>query len=308
MPLKHKDLLGIKDLDREEIELILETTQSFKEVSARAIKKIPTLRGRTIVNLFLEPSTRTRISFEIAAKRLSADVINISPKASAVVKGECLKDTAKTIEALGADVVVIRHSIAGAAHFLAKMTSSRVINAGDGAHEHPTQALLDVYTIKERLGKIQGLQAAIVGDISHSRVARSNILALKKMGAKVRVVGPPTLIPTGIESLGVEVSYNLEEGLKDTDLIYLLRLQLERQEGLLFPSVREYSNLFGFDKERLKLAKKGVLIMHPGPINRGIEISSEVADLPQVAMNEQVANGIATRMALLYLLTGAGNG
>lgn len=304
MKLKSKDLLGIKDLAKEEIELILDTTESFKEVSARAIKKVPTLRGRTIVNLFLEPSTRTRTSFELAGKRLSADIVNFSAKASSLVKGESLKDTAKTLEAMNADLVVMRHSAAGAAHFLAQITHLSVINAGDGSHEHPTQALLDLFTIRERTKNIEGLKVAIVGDIAHSRVARSNIFALTKMGAEVILVGPPTLMPLEVEDLGVKVSYSLDDVILDVDVIYLLRLQLERQSESLFPSLREYSNLFGLNKERLSHAKKDVLVMHPGPMNRGVEISSEVADLPQALITEQVANGVAVRMAVLYLLLG----
>ena len=301
-----RNLLGINELTSEEIEHILDTTQSFKEVSKRSIKKVPTLRGRTIANFFLEPSTRTRTSFELAAKRLSADVINISAETSAVAKGESLKDTAKTIQALGADLVVIRHSAAGAPYFLTKIINCPVINAGDGAHEHPTQALVDLYTIRERMGKIAGLRVAIVGDVAHSRVARSNILGLIKMGAEVTLVGPPTLIPLNIESLGASVDYSFESVLRDVDVVYLLRLQLERQNGLQFPSLREYTNLYGVDMRRLKLMKDKVMIMHPGPMNRGIEISSEVADLSQVAVTEQVTNGIAVRMAVLYLLIGGG--
>ena len=301
-----RNLLGINELTSEEIEHILDTTQSFKEVSKRSIKKVPTLRGRTIANFFLEPSTRTRTSFELAAKRLSADVINISAETSAVAKGESLKDTAKTIQALGADLVVIRHSAAGAPYFLTKIINCPVVNAGDGAHEHPTQALVDLYTIRERMGKIAGLRVAIVGDVAHSRVARSNILGLTKMGAEVTLVGPPTLIPLNIESLGASVDYSFESVLRDVDVVYLLRLQLERQNGLQFPSLREYTNLYGVDMRRLKLMKDKVMIMHPGPMNRGIEISSEVADLSQVAVTEQVTNGIAVRMAVLYLLIGGG--
>ena len=302
--LKSKDLLGIKELSKEEIELILNTAESFKEVSARAIKKVPTLRGRTIVNLFLEPSTRTRTSFELAGKRLSADVVNFAAEASSLVKGESLKDTAKALEAMNADLVVIRHSAAGAAHFLATITHLSVVNAGDGAHEHPTQALLDLFTIRDKLGRIEGLKIAIVGDIAHSRVARSNILALTKMGAEVTLVAPPTLIPVDIEEMGAAVSYNLGDIIADQDVIYLLRLQLERQNESLFPSLREYSLLYGLTKERLYQAKKDVLIMHPGPMNRGVEISSDVADLPQAVMTDQVANGLAVRMAVLYLLLG----
>ncbi|MEW6189104.1 MAG: aspartate carbamoyltransferase catalytic subunit [Actinomycetota bacterium] len=304
--LKSKNLLGIRELNREEIELILDTAQSFKEISTRTIKKVPTLRGRTIVNLFLEPSTRTRTSFELAAKRLSADVVNISGKDSAAVKGEGLKDTAKTIEAMNADLVIVRHSAAGAPHLLARLVRCGVVNAGDGAHEHPTQALLDLFTIREKLGRIEDLHVVIVGDIAHSRVARSNILALTKMRAKVTLVAPPTLLPVNTEAFGVDVSYNLDEVIKEVDVIYCLRMQLERQTENLFPSLREYTTLFGLNMARIKGAKENVLIMHPGPMNRGIEITSEVADLPQSVMTDQVANGVAVRMAILYLLIGGG--
>lgn len=304
MGLKSKDLLGIAQLSRDEIELILDTAKSFEEISTRAIKKVPTLRGRTIVNLFYEPSTRTRTSFELAGKRLSADVINISSNTSAIVKGESLKDTAKTLEAMGVDLVAIRHSAAGAPQLLANWMRVSVINAGDGAHEHPTQALLDLYTIREKLGKIEDLHVAIVGDILHSRVARSNILALTKMKAKITVVGPPTLIPLDIESLGIEVRYDFDEIIPVVDIIYLLRIQLERQEQKFFPSLREYAELFCLTRDRLQRAKKNVLVMHPGPMNRGIEIDSEIADLAESIITEQVASGIAVRMAILYLLLG----
>lgn len=299
-----KDLLGIDQLTVEEIEYILQTARSFEEVSARTIKKVPTLRGRTIVNLFFEPSTRTRTSFELAGKRLSADIVNISSKASAIAKGECLKDMALTLQAMGVDVVVIRHSAAGAPHMFARWTDARVINAGDGAHEHPTQALLDLYTIQARLGKIRGLRVAIVGDIAHSRVARSNILALTKMGAQVTLVAPPTLVPLKIEELGVTVSSNLDEIIPQVDIIYLLRLQLERQKESFLPTLREYSRLFGLTEERMEKAKDNVLVMHPGPLNRGIEIASEVADKAEAIIAEQVTSGIAVRMAILYLLFG----
>ncbi len=302
--LKSKDLIGIRELDRSEIELILETAESFKEVSARAIKKVPALRGRTIVNLFMEPSTRTRTSFELAGKRLSADTINFSANSSAIVKGESLRDTGETLEAMYADLVVIRHSAAGAAHFLANVTDLSIVNAGDGAHEHPTQALLDLFTIKEIVGDIGGLKVAIVGDIAHSRVARSNVLALTKMGAEVTVVGPPTLMPADIDSMGARICYDLDDIIEEVDILYLLRIQLERQKESLFPSIREYSKLFGLNKERLKRASKDVIIMHPGPMNRGVEIASDVADLPQTLITEQVASGLAIRMSVLYLLLG----
>ena len=301
---KRKDLLGIQDLQREEISTILDTAESFKEILTRPIKKVPTLRGKTVINFFHEPSTRTRISFEIAGKRLSADTINISPSTSSLIKGESLKDMAKTLEAMNPDIIVIRHSAPGAPHFLAQVAKFSVINAGDGAHEHPTQALVDLLTIKEHKGKIKGLQIAIVGDILHSRVARSNIFALGKMGAKVRLIGPPTLIPTFIEQLGVNVEPSLEKGIRDCDVIMLLRIQLERQKRVFFPSIREYSRLYGLTPDKLIKAKEGVLIMHPGPINRGVEIDPRVADSPSSLILDQVTNGIAVRMALLYLILG----
>ncbi|MFH1783492.1 MAG: aspartate carbamoyltransferase catalytic subunit [bacterium] len=304
MRLKSKDLLGLEDLDVKEIELILKTAVPFKELFTRSIKKVPTLRGRTVVNLFYEPSTRTKASFELAEKRLSADVINISVATSSVVKGESLIDTGKTIEAMKVDFVVIRHSMAGAPHLLAKNIKASVINAGDGTHEHPTQGLLDMFTMKDKKGTIKGLNVIIIGDILHSRVARSNIWGLTKMGAKVTVVGPTTLIPPEIEKMGVNVSYNLEDVLGAADVVYTLRIQKERQKQHLFPSLREYSDLYGIDQERVKKMKKDAIIMHPGPMNRGIEISSEVADGPRSVITEQVTNGIAIRMAILYLLGG----
>lgn len=304
--LKSKDLLGIQELSRDEIELILSTADSFAEVATRTIKKVPTLRGRTVVNLFLEPSTRTRTSFELACKRLSADVINISGSSSSTTKGESLKDTAKTIEAMHPEVVVIRHSAAGSAKMLADVMDASVVNAGDGSHEHPTQALLDAFTIKKHLGKIGGLRVGIVGDIAHSRVARSNIFALTKLGAKVTLIGPPTLMPAAVERLGVGVSHRFDEVIGDLDVIYLLRIQMERQGRALFPSLREYSSLFGLNARRLELAKKEAVVMHPGPMNRGVEISGEVADMDRAVITDQVANGIAVRMAVLYLLVGGG--
>lgn len=300
--LNKKDLLGIEDLTKEEIDLILDTTASFKSLFTRPIKKVPTLRGQTVVNLFFEPSTRTRTSFELAAKRLSADVINFSASTSSVVKGETLLDTAKTIEALEVDMIVIRHSCAGAPLILAKNLKSSIINAGDGMHEHPTQALLDMFTIKEKLEKISGLKIVIVGDIAHSRVARSNIHGFIKMGADVHLLSPPTLLPSGIEKLKVKVHYNFKDALSQADVIYVLRIQMERMKRNLFPSVSEFHKLFGIDKEKIKLAKENCLIMHPGPMNRGVEISPDVADSSQSLINEQVTNGIATRMAVLYLL------
>ena len=301
---KRKDLLGIQDLQIEEISTILDTAESFKEILTRPIKKVPTLRGKTVINFFHEPSTRTRISFEIAAKRLSADTINISPSTSSLIKGESLKDMAKTLEAMNPDIIVIRHSAPGAPHLLAQVAKFSVINAGDGAHEHPTQALVDLLTIKEHKGEIKGLQIAIVGDIRHSRVARSNIFALGKMGAKVRLIGPPTLIPPFIEQLDVSVEPSLEKGIRDCDVIMLLRIQLERQKRVFFPSIREYSRLYGLTPDKLIKAQEGVLIMHPGPINRGVEIDPRVADAPFSLILDQVTNGIAVRMALLYLILG----
>ena len=301
---KAKDLLGIKELTSEEIYYILETASGFKDVLQRDIKKVPPLRGKTVVNLFFEPSTRTRISFELAAKRLSADVINLSTVTSSVVKGETLKDTALTIKALGADFVVIRHSSAGVPHFLSRLLNISVINAGDGANEHPTQALLDLFTILSHKKNINGLVVAIIGDITHSRVARSNIYALKKLGAQIRVICPPTLMPAEIKNLGIEVFSNMEEGLKKADVIMTLRLQLERQSKSFLPSLEEYFYLYGLTTERVKLAKDNAIVMHPGPMNRGVEIESAVADGPQSVILEQVTNGLAVRMAVLYLLAG----
>jgi aspartate carbamoyltransferase catalytic subunit len=301
---KAKDLLGIKELTSEEIYYILETASGFKDVLQRDIKKVPPLRGKTVVNLFFEPSTRTRISFELAAKRLSADVINLSTVTSSVVKGETLKDTALTIKALGADFVVIRHSSAGVPHFLGRLLNISVINAGDGANEHPTQALLDLFTILSHKKKIKDLVVAIIGDITHSRVARSNIYALIKLGAHVRVICPPTLMPAEIKNLGIEVFSNMEDGLKKADVIMTLRLQLERQSKSFLPSLEEYFYLYGLTTERLKLAKDNAIVMHPGPMNRGVEIESAVADGPQSVILEQVTNGLAVRMAVMYLLAG----
>jgi len=305
--LLRKDLLGIEDLSKEEIDLILNTADAFKEVLTRDIKKVPTLRGRTVVNLFLEPSTRTRMSFEIAGKRLSADTINISAQASSLVKGESLLDMAKNLEAMNPDFIVIRHPVPGAPHMLARMCRFSVINAGDGAHEHPTQALLDMFTIREKKGQLSGLKIAIVGDITHSRVARSNIYGLTRMGAHVRVIGPPTFIPPYIEDLGVDVKFDLQEGIKDRDIIMMLRIQKERERRNLFPSIREYASLFCLTKERLSRVSEECLIMHPGPINRGVEIEPEVADGKHSVILDQVTNGIAVRMALLYLLLGDKN-
>jgi len=304
MGLKRKDLLGVRDLTVEEVGLILDTAASMKEIASRDIKKVPTLRGKTIINLFYEPSTRTRTSFEIAGKWMSADVINISTGGSSVVKGESLKDTGLTLQAMHPDVVVIRHPVSGAPELLASYLKASVINAGDGAHEHPTQALLDLLTIRERRGTLQGLKAAIVGDIVHSRVARSNIFAMQKVGMQVRVCGPATMLPRYLDRLGVEVFKRIEPAIADVDVIMMLRVQLERQGTSLFPTLREYSKLFGLNLDRLKAAKQDVLIMHPGPINRGVEISPEVADGPYSLILNQVENGVAIRMAVLYLLAG----
>ena len=304
MQFRKKDLLGIKQLEPEEINLILETSETFKEISTRPIKKVPTLRGRTVVHLFYEPSTRTRTSFEIAAKRLSADTFNISASTSSIVKGETLLDTARNLEAMNPDVIVLRHSAAGAPHLLAKNVQASVINAGDGMHEHPTQALLDLLTIKDKKGTIAGQTVAIIGDIAHSRVARSNIWALTKMGARVLVAGPTTMIPHDLDKLGVEVFYRPEDVIPKADVIMMLRIQLERQGQMLLPSLREYARVFGLNEEKLSQAKPDVLIMHPGPINRGVEISPAVADGPYSVILDQVNNGVAVRMALLYLLIG----
>ena len=302
MDWKRKHLLGLEELEAQEIEHILDTTDSFREISTRAIKKVPTLRGRTIVNLFFEPSTRTRTSFELAAKRLSADTVTISAQTSSVVKGETLKDTARNIEAMQIDAIIVRHSMSGAPHFLSRCVEASVINAGDGCHEHPTQGLLDIFTMREKKGSIKGLKVAIVGDIVHSRVARSNIWGLKKLGAEVIVVAPPTLIPMGIEEMGVKVCFSLDEVIGKVDVLNILRIQLERQKGGLFPSLREYSRLYGVTADRLKKAKKDILVMHPGPVNLGVELAAEVANDPRTVILEQVTNGVAIRMAVLYLL------
>jgi aspartate carbamoyltransferase catalytic subunit len=312
MGLSKKDILDIESLSSDEIRLILEAAESFKEVLGRDIKKVPTLRGKTVINLFFEASTRTRTSFEIAAKRLSADTINISASASSVQKGETLSDTVRNIEAMNSDVIIIRHPASGAPHFIAKRLKASVINAGDGSHEHPSQALLDLMTIKEKKRKIEGLKVAVIGDIAHSRVARSNIHGLMKMGAKVVLYGPKTLMPKGIEKISsliphpssISVAESMEEALSDADVIMMLRIQLERQGQSLFPSVREYSRFFGLNGRNISLAKEDAVIMHPGPMNRGVEISSEVADGPRSVILDQVNNGIAVRMALLYLLAG----
>ncbi len=304
MKWDRQDLLGLEQLTRDEIVFILDTADSFKEISTRAIKKVPTLRGRTIVLLFLEPSTRTRVSFELAAKRLSADMVNISASTSSMLKGESLRDTVRNIEAMMVDLVIVRHSMAGAPHWLAGEIQPGVINAGDGCHEHPTQALLDMFTIREKKGKLKGLKVAIIGDISHSRVARSNIWGLTKVGAEVVVAGPPTFIPPYVEKMGVRVKYCVEEAIEGADVVMVLRIQRERQGKNLLPSLREYRKIFGINKERLKVAKPGALVMHPGPINRGIELDPDVADGPQSVILDQVTSGIAIRMAVMYLLCG----
>lgn len=306
MVFHRKHILGLEELTAEEIGTILDTAASMKEVSERDVKKVPALKGLTVVNLFFEPSTRTRSSFEIAEKRLSADVLNFTPDQSSVVKGETLLDTARNLEAMGAGIIVIRHAMSGAPWLLARELKSSIINAGDGSHEHPSQALLDLFTIKEIKGDIRGLQVVIVGDIRHSRVARSNIWGFLKLGAEVRVVGPPTLIPKEIEDIDVKVYYKLDEALKDADVVIMLRIQKERQESMFFPSLREYSKFHGLSHEKLKLANDKVIVMHPGPINRGVELSSEVADAVNSVILDQVSNGIAVRMAMLYLVASGG--
>ena len=299
-----KDLLGIRELSADEINFVLDSADAFKQVGTRDVKKVPALRGKTLVNFFVEPSTRTRTSFELAAIRLSADVINISATASSLTKGETLKDTARNLEALHSDIIVLRHSSAGAAQFLAERLNSSVINGGDGAHEHPTQALLDLYTIREKKGRIAGLHVAIVGDILFSRVARSNIFGLLKLGARVTLVGPSTLVPRVFEKLGVTVSDNIDAVLPTVDVVNLLRIQHERQRKEYFPGLGEYIRLFGLTKARAKLLKPDCLIMHPGPINRGVEIDSDLADGVQSVILDQVTNGLAVRMAVLYLCGG----
>jgi len=305
MAFSHKHILGIEHLSAEDIQLILDTAESFKEINARDIKKVPTLRGKTIINAFFEASTRTRLSFEIAGKRLSADTVNISGSTSSVVKGETLEDTAKNIEAMAPDIIVIRHGHSGAPHYLAERVGCSVVNAGDGAHEHPSQALLDLLTMRDHKGTIKGLEVAIVGDITHSRVARSDIYALTRMGARIRLAGPGTMIPPGIDQLGnVTVCNNLKDAINDADVVMMLRIQLERQSKTLLPSLREYARFYGLNPVNLKLAKPDAIVMHPGPMNRGVEISSYVADGVQNVILDQVANGVAVRMALLYLVSG----
>jgi len=299
-----KDILGMKELSVDEIHFILDTADSFVEISTRDIKKVPTLRGKTVINFFVEASTRTRTSFEIAGKRLSADTINITASSSSLVKGETLIDTARNLEAMHPDIVVIRHSAAGAPHMIAKLIKQSIINAGDGAHEHPTQALLDMMTIRARKGGIAGLKVAIIGDISHSRVARSNVYGLTKMGADVHVAGPATMLPRFMERLGATVHTGMDEAIHDADVVMMLRVQMEREKLNIFPSLREYSSFYCLNRDRISQAKPDVLVMHPGPLNRGVEISPEVADGANSVILEQVTYGVALRMALLYLLTG----
>jgi aspartate carbamoyltransferase catalytic subunit len=302
--LSHKDLLGIEHLSVEEINLILDTAEALREVAARPVKKVPALRGKTVVNLFFEPSTRTRSSFEIAEKRLSADILNFAASTSSVSKGETLLDTARNLEAMSPDIIVIRHESAGAPHLLGRECKASIINAGDGMHEHPTQALLDALTIRTIKKELEGLKLAIIGDISHSRVARSDTILFQKMGADVWVCAPPTLIPWDFQKLGARITGNIEEAIEGADVIMMLRLQHERQNEAFIPSTREYYNLFGLTRERMRSAKKDAIVMHPGPMNRGVEIESEVADAEYSVILNQVANGIATRMAVLYLLSG----
>jgi aspartate carbamoyltransferase catalytic subunit len=303
---RRKDLLGLRDVTREEIEVILETAVPMKDIIRRDMKKVPALRGKGIITVFYENSTRTRTSFELAGKYLSADTSNLGVSTSSVQKGESLKDTIKTIEMMGPDVLVMRHPSSGAPHYVARNTGMRVINAGDGINEHPTQALLDMYSIRERKGTLEGLKVAIVGDILHSRVARSNIFGLSKFGCELRVIGPSTLIPPDVEKLGVKTYGNLESGLKGADVINVLRIQKERQHGALFPSIDEYRELYMVTPEHLALASDDAIVLHPGPMNRGIEISTELAESPRCVVNEQVSNGVAVRMAVLYLMLGGG--
>jgi aspartate carbamoyltransferase catalytic subunit len=302
---KRKDLLSLYDLEADEIQTILDTAAEFKKISERRVKKVPALRGKTVVNFFVEPSTRTRTSFELAEQRLSADIVNINASSSSLTKGESLLDTAKNIEALQADIIVMRHSAAGAHNFLASRVSCGMVNAGDGAHSHPTQALLDIFTIIEKKGSLKGLNVSIIGDILHSRVARSNIWGLLKLGANVTIAGPSTLVPKEFEKIGVRVCTNLRDALEDADVINLLRIQHERQKASFFPSINEYANIFGVNSDTAKYLKEDALVMHPGPINRGVELASEIADGPQSVILEQVTNGLAVRMAVLYLIAGS---
>jgi aspartate carbamoyltransferase catalytic subunit len=308
LAFKHKHLLGIQELSLSEIKTVLDTAESFYEISTREVKKVPTLRGKTIINLFFEPSTRTRGSFELAAKRLSADIVNFNQQASSVIKGESFRDTILNLEAMNPDAIIIRHSSSGAPRFATTFCRSHIINAGDGAHEHPTQALLDAFTIKQEKKNIEGLKVLIVGDILHSRVARSNIFLLRKMGAKVLLVGPPSFLPVEFKKFGVEIDFSLERAIVGADVIMMLRIQLERQGRNFFPSIREYRNLYSLTAERFNRAKKNAIIMHPGPINRGVEISADMADSAESVILKQVENGIAIRMAVLYLLLGGKEG
>ena len=304
--LRSKHLLGLEGVTAEEIALILDTAASFKEISERPVKKVPALRGKTVVNLFFEASTRTRASFELAEKRLSADSVNIAKAGSSVAKGETLRDTAENLQAMKIDIIVIRHGSSGAPHFLASLLEASVVNAGDGSHEHPTQGLLDIFTLREKLGAIKGKNVTIIGDIAHSRVARSNIFGLVTLGARVTVCGPPTMIPPRIEDLGVEVETDVGRAIRDADAVNILRIQLERQKVNLFPSLAEYAVVYGIDRDRLAAMKPGSIIMHPGPINRGVEITQEVADGDRAVILEQVTNGVAVRMAVLYLISEGG--
>lgn len=304
MRFEHKDLLDIESLSVRDITMILDTAEGMKEISSRPVKKVPTLRGKTIVLFFQEPSTRTKLSFDIAAKRLSADTISISSGSSSMVKGETLIDTVKNLEAMNPDIIVLRHPSSGAAEFIARRLRSSVVNAGDGLHAHPTQALLDMMSVREKKGHIEGLNIAIIGDITHSRVARSNIIGFTKMGATVTVSAPPTMIPKGIETLGCNVAPDIESCIKNADVVMMLRIQKERQETILFPTEREYSMLFGLNSHRLKSAKRDALVMHPGPMNRGVEIAGDVADGEHSVILEQVTNGVALRMAVFYLVSG----
>jgi len=303
--LESKDLLGLEDLTRQEIELILDNAEGFKTIVTRTVKRVPTLRGKTVVNLFFENSTRTRTSFELAARRLSADVINFDVATSSVTKRESLLDTVETIEALGADFVLMRHPSSGAHQYLGKQVKASIINAGDGSHEHPTQSLLDMFTIRENKGSLKGLRVCIVGDILHSRVARSNIHGLKRMGAQVTLVGPPTLVPDELRSLGLQICHNLKEGIRRADVIYMLRIQMERMSRNLFPSLKEYKHLYGLDDDKLSYAKSDALVLHPGPVNIDVEVSRAVLNNPRCKVIDQVTNGLAVRMAVLYLLRGA---
>ena len=304
MDFRHKHILGTNDFSREELLTILDTAESFKQVNSRDIKKVPTLRGKTIINAFFEASTRTRLSFEIAGKRLSADTVNISGSTSSVVKGETLEDTARNIEAMHPDIIVIRHGHSGAPHYLAERLGCSVVNAGDGTHQHPSQALLDIMTIRDNKPQLEGLKVAIIGDIAHSRVARSNLHAMKTLGMEVRLAGPGTMLPPGIEKMGARVFNRLEDAVEDADVVMMLRIQLERQGKTLLPTLREYARFYGLNPEKLKLAKEDAIVMHPGPMNRGVEISTSVADGPQNVILDQVENGVAVRMALLYLVNG----